>query len=146
MNRILAVVCLLCAGGVLYVEHGPSLWSRVVDGASGLAVPAEHQAIAAPVRELLKHHPGRRELRDFYLALADMVPRLPQEATGAQARRWFESAARLQFGETFDRVPGLAAAIHGEAGVIAKIYGLEAGLLDREKMCLALRAVAWACQ
>lgn len=110
-----------------------------------ITVPPEHQAIAAEVRRMMAGHPQRGQVAAFYAAMADLVPRLPENATGHQARRWFETAAKLQFGDTFQRVPGLAEAIHGPNGIIAKIYGTEAGPLDRAKMKAALLAVAWAC-
>lgn len=94
------------------------------------------------IARLLAQHPQRSELARFYRAVADVLPRLRPAPTGREFRDILERAVRLRFEDEFTRVPGLAAAIHGDHGAIAKLYGLDAGPLDIQKMQAALRAVA----
>lgn len=146
-NPIIATLLLAVAGWLILRELGDKLPLPLPLPlpANRITIPPEHQLIAAPVQRMMANHPQRAELGAFYAALADLVPKLPSNATAHQVRRWFETAAQLQFSDSFQRVPGLADAIHGPNGIIAQIYGTDAGPLNRDAMRAALRAVAWAC-
>lgn len=144
-KKLLAAALLGVAAWMAYTRYG-YLIEPVLNPVPAVAIPPDHQAIAQPVRDLVAAHPQKQELFAFYMALAETVPRLPDTATGKQVRDWFENAAKLMFGDTFQKVPGLAERIHGQNGVIAQIYGLEPGKLDKPKMQSALKAVAWACR
>lgn len=90
-----------------------------------------------------------RQLAAFYAAAADTVRRDGQGAkvlrTTPQLRTFLERAVTLRLQGAFERVPGLAEAIHGPDGALAKLLGLEAAELDHARAAAALEAVAWAC-
>lgn len=150
-KRLFALVP-LAAALVLYVaQYGVrppelSLPSWFGTSTSSVSIPSEHAVVARPLRELVRSHPQRNQLGSFYLAMAELLPKLPSDVTAAQMRQWLEQAVTLRFSGEFQQLPGLGQAIHGPEGVIAKIYGLDQGKLDVPKMQAALRAVAWACQ
>lgn len=149
-KRWLALLPLATAAVLLVAQSGfqptavsfPDLFRQP----ASIDIPADHQALAKPLRELVRSHPQKRQLGGFYLAMADLLPRLPQETTASQFRSAMEKAVLLRFSGEFQKLEGLGQAIHGPEGLIAKIYGLESGKLDVPKMQAALRAVAWACQ
>lgn len=110
-----------------------------------------NQQIVAPITELLKGNKKQsRVLSAFYFEASKTLRRDGNGEkiikTKSHFRTFCERAATLRFQGIFKSVPGLADAIHGKNGALAKIIGLEAGLLDHEKSANALHAIAWACQ
>jgi hypothetical protein len=61
-------------------------------------------------------------------------------------RTFCERAVTLRFQGAFAKVPGLADAIHGPNGALAKLLQLEVSELDHAKAAAAMDAVAWACR
>lgn len=109
------------------------------------------QQIVAPVTAALAgHRDEARQLSAFYHSAAETVARDGEGAkvlqSTAHLRTFCERAATLRFQGAFQKVPGLAAAIHGPDGALAKLLGLQVAELDHGKAATALRAVAWACQ
>lgn len=112
---------------------------------------AATQTIVAPVSAKLAGHPDEaRQLAAFYTAAADALRRDGNGAqvvkTTADLRTFCERAVTVRFQDAFSRVPGLADAIHGPEGALAKLLGLEVTELDHTRAAAALDAVAWACR
>jgi hypothetical protein len=61
-------------------------------------------------------------------------------------RTFCENAVTLRFQGAFQTISGLADAIHGSNGALAKLLTLDVVELDHAKAADALDAVAWACQ
>lgn len=111
---------------------------------------AATRAIVGHVSARLAGHADEaRTLAAFYATAADTVRRDGQGAkvlkTTPQFRTFLERAVTLRLQGAFERVPGLAEAIHGPDGALAKLLGLEAAELDHARAAAALEAVAWAC-
>ena len=114
---------------------------------------ASLRIVVGPIRKLLNNNGSRGQagiLATFYFEASETILRDSNHGrilkTKNHLRTFCERAATLRFQGIFKSVPGLADAIHGENGALAKIIGLEAGLLDHEKSANALHAIAWACQ
>ena len=118
-----------------------------------IPAPAEAatRAIVAPVtQQLAGHEEEARQLAAFYHAAAEVLRRdgAGQRVvqTTAHLKTFCERAVTLRFRGAFAAVPGLAEAIHGPDGALAKLLGLEVTELDHARAAAALDAVAWACQ
>lgn len=110
---------------------------------------ATRAAVAGVTTKLAGHQDAARTLAAFYTAVADVVRRDGQGAkvlrTTPQLRVFLERAATLRLQGAFAKVPGLAEAIHGPDGALAKLLGLDAAELNHARAAAALDAVAWAC-
>ena len=103
----------------------------------------------APVSACLAGHPAEaRQLAAFYQAAADAVRR---DAAGRKLlgttedlRTFLERAVAIRFQGAFQKLPGLAEAIHGPDGALAKLLGREVRDLGHAGAADALEAVAWA--
>lgn len=152
MRKVLAVSLLAIALGIAAYSYGPHIQAILVPQPSpppphpSPQPPLPHSPALDTVKRLLSGHPQRSQLSSFYQAVATLLPRLHPVPTGAQFREMLERSVRLRFADEFQRVPGLAEAIHGKDGAIAQLYGTEAGPLDIQKMQAALYAVAQACK
>lgn len=109
------------------------------------------RTLVAPITKVLDGHPKQAKvLTAFYYEASNTIRRDGNNEqivkTGSHLRAFCNRAATLRFAGSFKKVPGLAAAIHGENGALPKILGLDPGPLDHEKAADALHAVAWACQ
>ncbi|MCR4411295.1 MAG: hypothetical protein NUV77_02585 [Thermoguttaceae bacterium] len=117
-----------------------------------IPLPAgEVQQVVAPVTAALAgHRDEARQLTAFYHSAAETVRRDGAGAkvikSTAHLRTFCERAATLRFQGAFQKVPGLAAAVHGPDGALAKLLGLEVAELKHGKAADVLDAVAWACQ
>lgn len=111
---------------------------------------AATQAIVARVTQTLAGHPEQsRQLAAFYGAAAEVVRRDGDGSkvikTTADLRTFCERAVTVRFQGAFAKVPGLAEAIHGSDGALARLLGLEVSQLEHGKAADALDAIAWAC-
>lgn len=149
MNRTTIIAAVLIAFGVL------SVWKPSLKGPDDIpdinAPSASLQVMVKLITELLNGHSEQaRILAEFYFESSKTIRRDGQNEkiikTKHTLKLFLERAATLRFAGTFQEIHGLADVIHGEDGALAKIVGLEAGLLDHEKSADALHAVAWACQ
>ena len=90
------------------------------------------------------------ELFDFYFEASKIIRRDGKNErilkTNSQLRTFCERAIKIRFSGAFQKVDGLADAIHGKKGSLSKIIGLSPGELDHEKVADAFYAIAWACQ
>ncbi len=118
-----------------------------------IPAPAEAatRAIVAPVTQRLGgHEEEARQLGTFYHAAAEVLRRDGNGQrvvqTTAHLKTFGERAVTLRFQGAFNAVSGLADAIHGPDGALAKLLGLEVTELDHARAAAALDAVAWACQ
>ena len=117
-----------------------------------IPLPAgEVQQVVAPATAALAgNRDEARQLAAFYHSAAETVRRDDAGAkvikSTAHLRTFCERAATLRFQGAFQKVPGLAAAVHGPDGALAKLLGLEVAELEHGKAADALDAVAWACQ
>lgn len=121
------------------------------DGAAISPPTTEVQRVVAPVTAALAgHRDEARQLAAFYHSAAETVRRDGAGAkvikSTAHLRTFCERAATFRFQGAFQKVPGLAAAVHGPDGALAKLLGLEVAELQHGKAADALDAVAWACQ
>ncbi len=112
---------------------------------------AATRAIVAPVSARLAGHPDEaRQLAAFYSAAAEALRRDGSDAqvvkTTADLRTFCQRAVTVRFQGAFAKVPGLADAIHGPEGALAKLLGLDVTDLDHARAAAALDAVAWACR
>jgi len=110
---------------------------------------ATRATVAPVVAALGGHAEEARQLAAFYLAAAETIRR---DGAGAKVlkntahlRTFCERAVTLRFQGAFAKVPGLAAAIHGPSGALAKMLKLDVAELDHGKAAVALEAIAWAC-
>lgn len=108
-------------------------------------------AIVAPVSTKLAGHPDEaRQLAAFYDAAAEALGRDGRGAgvikTTAELRTFCERAVTVRFQGAFAGVSGLADAIHGPDGALAKLLGLDVTELDHARAAAAFEAVAWACR
>ena len=115
------------------------------------APDAATRAIVAPVTQTLAGHADEaRQLAAFYQAAAETIRRDGAGAkvigTTGDLRTFCERAVTLRFQGAFAKVPGLADAIHGPNGALAKLLQLEVSELDHAKAAAAMGAVAWACR
>jgi hypothetical protein len=96
------------------------------------------------------HADQARELAAFYHSAADVLRRDDAGAkvikTTQQLRTFCENAVTLRFQGDFQAISGLADAIHGPNGALAKLLTLNVTELDHTKAADTLDAVAWACQ
>jgi len=112
---------------------------------------AATRAIVGPLSVKLAGHPDQaRQLAAFYHAAAEVIRRDGSGAkllkTTADLRAFGQRAVTLRFQGAFAKVPGLADAIHGPEGVLARLMGMEVSNLDHARAAAALDAIAWACQ
>jgi len=110
---------------------------------------ATRAAVAGVTAKLTGHPDEARTLAAFYAAAADAVRRDGQGVkvlrTTPQLRVFLERAATLRLQGAFAKVPGLAEAIHGPDGALAKLLGLDAAEVNHARAAAALEAIAWAC-
>lgn len=149
-STILAL-CLIAFGAV---NAWPPASPAPAPGPAPDPIPAPDaatQRVVATITEKLAGHPGEAaELAAFYAAAAETLRRDAAGenviATTAELRTFCQRAVTIRFQGTFSKIPGLADQIHGPAGALAKLIGLEAGELDHAKAAAAFDAVAWACR
>ncbi|MBN2474273.1 MAG: hypothetical protein JXB62_06680 [Pirellulales bacterium] len=137
---------------VLIVGGLVATWRPTAPGSDPIPAPPEAatRAIVGPVSQALGGHPEEaRQLAAFYHAAAEAIRRDGSGAkvvkTTADLRTFCTAAVTLRFQEVFAKVPGLAEAIHGPEGAMAKLLGLDVVELDHAGAAAALDAVAWAC-
>ncbi len=142
---------------ILLTYGALSIWKPGLPGpepAPKIITPAVVlQDIVKPITELLNDNGSHGQasiLAAFYFEASKTIRRDGNHGrilkTKDHLRTFCVRAATLRFQGIFKGVPGLSATIHGKDGVLSKIIGLEAGVLDHEKSADALHAVAWACQ
>ncbi len=112
---------------------------------------AATRAIVAPVSDKLAGHPDEaRQLAAFYHEAAETIRRDGNGArvvkTTADLRTFCQRAVTIRFQGAFAKVTGLADAIHGPDGALAKLLKLDVTDLDHATAAAALDAVAWACR
>ena len=138
---------------VLIVAGLVATWRPVSTGPEPIPAPSDEatRAAVSPVGAALAGHPDEaRQLAAFYHAAADCVRR---DGAGQRVltktshlRTFLERSATVRFQGAFAKVPGLAEAIHGPGGALAKLLKLDVADLDYAKAAAALEAIAWACQ
>jgi hypothetical protein len=138
---------------VLIVAGLVATWWPVRTGPEPIPAPADDatRAAVSPVGAALAGHTAEaRQLAAFYHAAADCVRRdgAGQKvlAKTSYLRTFLERSATVRFQGAFAKVPGLADAIHGPGGALAKLLKLDVADLDYAKAAAALEAIAWACQ
>jgi len=112
---------------------------------------AATRANVRDVTTVLTGHPNEaRKLATFYHEAAETIRRDGQGAkiikTTADLRTFCQRTVTLRFQGDFAKVPGLADAIHGPKGALARLLQLEVTELDPIQAANGLDAVAWACE
>lgn len=139
----------LTVGGLMY-SSGPQ--AAPLPPAPTIDTPrVELQALVSPITEKLAGRPAEAKmLAAFYFEASEIIRRDGLNTkivkTKTHLVTFCERAAILRFQGAFTKVTGLAAAIHGPDGALAKALGLKPGSLDHVKSAEVLHAIAWACQ
>lgn len=147
-KRIAAVLVLLGAAGIFVAQRPDLLPSIFPKTPIPSAEASKAREIVGPVISRCTKR-QRAELAAFYASAARAVPKLARHdpnLTTARMRSILELAVRVQFAGEWERVPGLADAIHGPNGAIAQLYGLDQGKLDADKFARTLAGIAEAIQ
>jgi len=138
---------------VLIVAGLAATWRPTAPSPDPIPDPpdAATRAIVAPVSANLAGHPDEaRQLAAFYHAAAETIRRDGNGAkvvkTTSDLRTFCQRAVTIRFQGAFAKVPGLADAIHGPDGALAKLLKLDVTDLDHASAAAALDAVAWACR
>jgi len=144
-TTLMAVVLIVAGLAATWRPSGPS--PAPIPGPPDAAT----RALVAPVSAKLADHPEEaRQLAAFYHEAAETIRRDGNGAkvvkTTSDLRTFCQRAVTIRFQGAFAKVPGLADAIHGPDGALAKLLRLDVTDLDHASAAAALDAVAWACR